>query len=87
MSISASNLFSTLGGIYGASWGTGWELGKAYGPSYWYGDNDNKWFEKLSKNDRNKLHITQMLEDVELHLRQLFRWKDFKNISQYSRIL
>ena len=41
----ASNLFSTLGGIYGASWGTGWELGKAYGPSYWYGDNDNKWFE------------------------------------------
>jgi hypothetical protein len=41
-------------------------------------DLDNKWFEKLSKNDRNKLHITQMLEDVELQLRQLLRWKDFK---------
>ena len=40
-------------------------------------DLDNKWFEKLSKNDRNKLHITQMLEDVELQLRQLLRWKNF----------
>ena len=40
-------------------------------------DLDNKWFEKLSKNDRNKLHITQMLEDVELQLRQMLRWKNF----------
>ena len=38
---------------------------------------DNKWFKKLSKNDQNKLHITQMLEDVELQLRQLLRWKNF----------
>ncbi len=41
----ASNLFSTFGGIYGASWGIGWELGKLYGPSKWYGNNDTKWFE------------------------------------------
>ena len=30
---------------YGTAWSIGWELGKNYGPSTWFGDNDYKWFE------------------------------------------
>ena len=40
-----SNGVSTFGGLYGASWGFGYEMGKSYGPSKWYGANDRKWFE------------------------------------------
>jgi hypothetical protein len=30
--------------VYGTAWSIGWELGKKYGPSKWYGDDDTKWF-------------------------------------------
>ncbi len=31
--------------VYGTAWSIGWNLGKACGPSTWYGDNDYKYFE------------------------------------------
>jgi hypothetical protein len=31
--------------IYGTSWSIGWGLGKYFGPSTWYGSDDNQWFE------------------------------------------
>lgn len=30
---------------YGTAWSIGWNLGQDFGPSTWYGKNDNKWFE------------------------------------------
>ncbi len=32
----ASNLFTTIGGIYGASWGVGWEIGRGITKTEWY---------------------------------------------------
>ena len=32
----SSNLFSTIGGLYGAAWGVGWELGRAITKTNWY---------------------------------------------------
>lgn len=32
----ASNVYSTLGGIYGASWGVGWEIGRTITNTEWY---------------------------------------------------
>ncbi len=32
----ASNAYSTLGGLYGAAWGIGWELGRAVTNTSWY---------------------------------------------------
>lgn len=29
---------------YGTAWSIGWDLGQDFGPSTWYGKNDNKWF-------------------------------------------
>ena len=31
--------------LYGTAWTIGWESGKRWGPSKWFGNNDNKWFE------------------------------------------
>ncbi|MFZ7131343.1 MAG: hypothetical protein ACOWWR_03190 [Eubacteriales bacterium] len=31
-----TNAFSTLGGIYGAAWGVGWELGRGVTNMGWY---------------------------------------------------
>jgi RHS repeat-associated protein len=32
----ASNLFTTIGGIYGAAWGAGWEIGRGITKTEWY---------------------------------------------------
>lgn len=32
----ASNAYSTLGGIYGAAWGVGWEIGRGITSFGWY---------------------------------------------------
>lgn len=31
--------------FYGTIWSIGYSLGEDFGPSKWFGDNDNKWFE------------------------------------------
>jgi hypothetical protein len=40
-----SNLYSTFGGIYGAAWGVGWELGRTISTFGWYQDfKQNTWY-------------------------------------------
>ena len=38
-----SNAISTIP-LYGTAWSIGWSLGGEFGPSKWYGNDDNKWF-------------------------------------------
>lgn len=35
----ASNAYSTLGGVYGAAWGFGWEVGRVIAQTDWYNQN------------------------------------------------
>jgi len=39
----ASNAFSTLGGVYGAAWGIGWELGRLVTEQDWYNEMKEQW--------------------------------------------
>lgn len=39
----ASNAFSTFGGVYGAAWGIGWELGRLITEQDWYNNAKEQW--------------------------------------------
>ncbi len=43
-----SNVISTSGGIYGAAWGIGWELGRTFTNTNWYQEfKFNFWYNQL----------------------------------------
>jgi hypothetical protein len=47
----ASNGYSTFGGIYGASWGIGWEMGRTITEFDWYQDFKKEvWYPWRQKN-------------------------------------
>jgi RHS repeat-associated protein len=63
----ASNVYSTFGGIYGAAWGIGWEMGRGVSSNQSYRENirpllqkyllggmdqESKWYEKLKEINR-----------------------------------